>query len=503
MKQTIAHRVSKLYIVLLTLTILLTWGINCTFLVQFYSREKKEVLMNAYQAINAVSVSDYAESQGFYFKMGEICGKGNLSVIVLDDNAQPVYSSTNSAESFVLHRQVLGYIYGYESQESEDLRILFQNEKYVLQKRKSDFTELNYMEMWGRLDKGGYFLIRTPIEGIRESVNLSNRFLLYVGLSSIILSALASHIATKSLTRPIRDLAKISKEMTNFNFEVKYNGNSAIEIDELGENMNQLSEKLEKTISELKKANNELKSDIELKEKNDQMRQEFLANVSHELKTPIALIQGYAEGLMEQSFEDEESRTFYCEVIQDEASKMNDLVKSLLALNQIEFGNEKIEFIRLDIVEYIRDVLNNFRLTCEQNGIELLFEATEPVFVWADEFKTEEVIRNFLTNAIHYAKEVDGEKKIEICISPYKDNNVQISVFNTGEPIPQEDITRIWEKFYKVDKARTREYGGNGIGLSIVKAIMDNMHKPYGVENYVNGVKFWFVLDGGSMEKKL
>lgn len=501
MKKTISHKISKMFIVLVALTLFLCWLINCTFLVQFYYLDKKDALMEAYEAVNKASAAGNIESPEFYVEMEQICGKGNLSVIILNEEEQAVFSTTNAAELFMLHRQIVEYIYGYgNTQNDTEDRLLYQNEKITIQRRNNAHTKMNYMEMWGALESGGYFLIRTPVESIRESVNLSNQFLMYVGIAAIVLSAFVIHGVTKKLTRPIRELAKISEEMTSLNFEAKYVPNGTIEVDELGENMNQLSATLEKTISELKTANNELKSDIEKKEKIDEMRQEFLSNVSHELKTPIALIQGYAEGLMEGAFEDEENKAFYCEVIMDEANKMNNLVKNLLELNQIEFGNEQIAFFRLDIVEIIHGVLSSFKLTCEQSGVQILFEAKGPVYVWGDEFKIEEVFRNFLTNAIHYA---EGEKKIEICVAPWHDNNIEISVFNTGQPIPEEDISRIWEKFYKVDKARTREYGGNGIGLSIVKAIMDSMHKPYGVENFDNGVRFWFVLDGDARDNRL
>jgi signal transduction histidine kinase len=115
----------------------------------------------------------------------------------------------------------------------------------------------------------------------------------------------------------------------------------------------------------------------------------------------------------------------------------------------------------------------------------------EPIYVWADEFKTEEVIMNYYTNALNH---LDGECVIEIKLEKI-DDKVRVSVFNTGEPIPEDSIDHIWEKFYKVDKARTREYGGSGVGLSIVKAIMDSMHQEYGVRNYDNGVEFWFELE--------
>jgi len=170
---------------------------------------------------------------------------------------------------------------------------------------------------------------------------------------------------------------------------------------------------------------------------------------------------------------------------------MNKMVKKLLTLNQIEFGTDKVELERFDIVALIRSVVENSDILIKQQEIRVQFEQSVPIDVWADEYMIEEVVTNYLTNAIHYAS---NEKVIDIRIMK-EAGKVRVSVFNTGEPISEEDIDKIWIKFYKVDKARTREYGGNGIGLSIVKAIMESHNKPYGVINHSNGVEFWFELD--------
>ena len=168
------------------------------------------------------------------------------------------------------------------------------------------------------------------------------------------------------------------------------------------------------------------------------------------------------------------------------------MVKKLLTLNQLEFGNGMVEMERFDIVDLVRSVLESSDILIKQNEIQLLFQQSEAIDVWADEYMIEEVVTNYLTNAIHYAT---NEKLIDIRIRK-NENTVRVSVFNTGDPIPEADIDKIWIKFYKVDKARTREYGGNGIGLSIVKAIMEAHNKRYGVINHSNGVEFWFELDG-------
>ena len=189
--------------------------------------------------------------------------------------------------------------------------------------------------------------------------------------------------------------------------------------------------------------------------------------------------------------EDVESREFYCDVIVDEADKMNRLVKKLLTLNQLESGNEVISMGRFDVAALIENYIQSAEILIRQSGGTVRFKETGPVYVWGDEFKTEEVVMNYFSNALNH---LSGEKIVDIKLKK-KEKLVRICVFNTGEPIPEEALPHLWEKFYKVDKARTREYGGSGVGLSIVKAIQESMNQGYGVVNYTNGVEFWFEME--------
>ena len=319
-----------------------------------------------------------------------------------------------------------------------------------------------------------------------------------MGIGALLLACVILYFTTKKVTSPILELANLSEKMSNLDFEAKYTGKAQDEIGVLGNSMNVLSDKLKQAIGELKTANNELQNDIEQKIQIDEMRKDFIANVSHELKTPIALIQGYAEGLTEGMAEEQESRDYYCEVIMDEANKMNKMVRQLLTLTALEFGNDAVEVERFDIVELIEGVISSAGILIQQKEARVEFDDSHPVYVWADEFKIEEVVTNYLSNALNH---LDGEKVIRIRLDTLPGNEdgrdrIRISVFNSGSPIPDEDLPNIWTKFYKVDKARTREYGGSGIGLSIVKAIMDSHHQECGVRNLEDGVEFWFTLDG-------
>mgnify|MGYP002609235946 CR=1 FL=1 len=463
--------------------------VNVKFLEPYYIRDKEMQFIHVYEELqNAVKKGTISNDE-VQDELHVLCEKSNISYIVLDmDNEKLI---TNVHDTNMLKQQLAGYLL---NQAQKGGKVLDSTDNYQLMRSQDPWNQSEYIEMWGQLDDNVNFLIRSPVESIRESVALSNRFLIYVGMGTLIICMGLVWYFSRRITKPIQELAELSDRMANLDFEAKYTSGGKNEIGELGDNFNRMSQKLEKAISELKQANNSLQQDIEQKEKMEQMRTEFMGNVSHELKTPIALIQGYAEGLKEGVNDDPESREFYCDVIMDEASKMNQMVKNLLTLNQLEFGNDEVEFARFDIAALVRGVIASCDILIQQAGASVDFVSEEKVYVWGDEFKTEQVVRNYLTNAIHH---VDNEKRIEVRIVS-SDGKVRVSVFNSGKPIPEEDVPKLWDKFYKVDKAHTREYGGNGIGLSIVKAIMESFHQGYGVRNFDNGVEFWFELDAKS-----
>ena len=460
--------------------------VNVKFLEPYYIRDKEMQFIHVYEELqNAVKKGTISNDE-VQDELHVLCEKNNISYIVLDmDNEKLI---TNVHDTNMLKQQLSGYLL---NQAQKGGKVLDSTDNYQLMRSQDPWNQSEYIEMWGQLDDNVNFLIRSPVESIRESVALSNRFLIYVGMGTLIICIGLVWYFSRRITKPIQELAELSDRMANLDFEAKYTSGGNNEIGELGDNFNRMSQKLEKAISELKQANNSLQQDIEQKEKMEQMRTEFMGNVSHELKTPIALIQGYAEGLKEGVNDDPESRDFYCDVIMDEAGKMNRMVKNLMTLNQLEFGNDKVEFERFNLTELIGGVLQSMDILSQQKDVQLIFREKNPVYVWGDEFKIEQVVRNYVSNAYNHVNE---DKIIEVKILQ-EDGLAKVTVFNTGKPIPEEDVPRIWDKFYKVDKAHTREYGGNGIGLSIVKAIMESMHQQYGVKNYDNGVEFWFTLD--------
>lgn len=484
-KHSLTRQITSIVSLLVAGAILLCWVLNTTLLPRYYMHNKKEVLMENYQTISNASAQNELESDEFAVTFDNLCSNGNIMALILQQDGKVLRSSVNDLDALrtefwdvLLH--------------GDKMEVLYSNKQYQLLKKTDTRLDSEYLVLVGVLENGDMVLMRTAVESIRESAAISNRFLLFAGAAAIVASILVAFFTTRHITKPLQQLTDISKRMVDLDFNAKYESDqsNSYEVEELGNHINRLSENLERTISELKTANVELQDDIEKKIQIDEMRKEFLSNVSHELKTPLALIQGYAEGLQECINDDAESREFYCDVIIDEADKMNRMVKKLLTLNQLEFGNDQVIMERFDMTELIRGVANSTRILMEQKGIRLELENSEEARVWGDEFKVEEVITNYMSNAINHA---DGEKLIRVFYTRSEDK-LRVSVFNTGQPIPEEDIEKIWVKFYKVDKARTREYGGSGIGLSIVKAIMDSFHQRCGVINHEDGVEFWMEL---------
>ena len=504
MKHSIRVKITLIFMGIMAAALAAMLIINSFLLEPFYTKEKVELLQAAYEELNQYVLSREESGRSIiqdfdslYSQEGEqndvsrmlrrMNEQYNTTIVLIDsrtDNMVPDFPNNE-----FLANRLRWYILGMAEKGTQTL---ISEDNYMIQKTYDRHSNSFYLQNWGFFDDNQtIFIMSMPIASIQESVQLSNKFMLYVGLTVLAAGGILIYFVTRRITSPIMSLAALSARMSELDFEARYTGTEENEIGVLGRSMNTLSEKLKETIGELKTANNELQKDIEEKIRIDETRKEFIANVSHELKTPIALIQGYAEGLTEGMAEDPGSRDYYCEVIMDEAGKMNRMVKQLLTLTALEFGNDKPVMEQFDIVGLIQGLLSSAGILIQQKGATVVFEQKEPIYVWADEFKIEEVVTNYLNNALNH---LAGERRIEIRVEK-ENKEVKVSVFNTGEHIPEEDLNKLWVKFFKVDKARTREYGGSGIGLSIVKAIMDSHHKAYGVANVKDGVEFWFTLD--------
>ncbi len=482
----------KLFLTLSTtvlLIILFLIIVNNFALEKFYLYKKQNTLKSVYESLN-----DYYKTPGqdndLQTELEKLSIKNNFDILIKDNNGINLYT-TNKNFSTVIGsiNDILDKVQGGKELES--------NDNFTIKKQRDSKNGLSYMMLSGKLENGYFLYIRIPLNSIQDSVSISNNFLLMMAGFTILIASIMVTIVSRKFTEPILELNNIAKKMSNLDFSQKYKvTNARDEINNLGRSINTMSDKLERTIKQLRSSNIELERDIEEKSKIDEMRKTFISDVSHELKTPIALIQGYSEGLLENVNNDEESRKFYAEVILDETNKMDKLVKQLLELMKLEYGKREFNNKEFNIVELEKEVIRKTNVMIEEKQAEIKFDENEDIIVFADDFYIEQVLTNYLTNAIKNVKEMYGEKYIKISNEINKEEQkVCIKVFNTGKQISEENLNRIWNRFYKADESRHREDGGTGIGLAFVKAIMSNYDNKYGVKNLENGVEFYFELD--------
>ncbi len=476
----------KIFFALVFLVIALiasSWLLNANFLEEYYIGQKTKTLNKRADLINNL----YTENIGDLELQLEIYERNSaISAIILDQSLEMERPSFFRRPHTDPRAMLVKYYI-------EDIKA----KGSVVLINKDPNLGTNFLYLLYLLNNGNYLVLSTPLVAIQENADIANRFFLFSGLAIILLAAGPIFLLTKRYTQPILELKNIAQSMSNLDFSRRYTVNTNDEIGELGSSINSLSDQLGQAISELQEANEKLRKDIERERQIDEMRKEFVSSVSHELKTPISLIQGYAEGLKVNVVQEEKDKIYYCDVIMDEANKMNKLVRELLDLSQIESGYFKLEKEVFNLGDLIDELINKYTPIFTEKGIKPLINKEPEVMVWADMGRTEQILVNFLNNALNHINE---GRDLEINVD-YSDDKVHIGVFNSGPNIPEDALELIFTSFYKADKARTRQYGGTGLGLSIVKALQELDGNNYGVRNLIDGVEFWFELDRANLEE--
>ena len=459
MKSSIRTQIMTAFVAILTLTMVLCIGLNNGLLKDFYYQKKQEKVVHYYEKLDQLTNNKSENDSKVSAVLISMRDADNISFIqttsdwTLDEVSANCVSNMQASE---LRHRLMQYILVWDRMDT--VTTLKQGERYKILKYYDPIEGTSYMDCYGSLNNGTLFLMSTPLEAVQDSAQISNQFFMFTCLGGMLLALIVISVISNRLTRPLLQLAELADHMANLDFTSKYTGDLNNEIGLLGNSMNSMSE---------------------------------------QLKTPIALIQGYAEGLQEGISDDPESRAFYCDVIVDEAKKMNRMVRKLLTLNHLEFGQDALTEEPFDICEMLTTLLNSSALEMQKKEIKVIKQYPASCMVIGDEFKIEEVCTNYISNAMNH---VNGDMRICVTLEEQEDT-VKITVANTGDPIPEDSLDKVWIKFYKVDKARTREYGGSGIGLSIVKAIMDAHKQPFGVYNTAEGVAFWFCLKKAPKEE--
>ena len=461
--RSVRVKMTLMLIIIMTSVILLSVLINLTMLKTYYTVKEKKTIKESYYQIQKVFQKDTVRKND----VDEIAKTYNYRVLISDGSGTIVYSS--EGEKSLMYKSLWNIL--NENLDKISNQIKKQGYAVMTNTNKSMGTSINLM---GYLDGDYTVIISTPMESIQTSARLSGQFTMYVGLILIICGAVAMYLYSRQFTRPIEDMAKAANQMSHLDFDVKVPTGSDDELGRLGASINELSSKLEFTISELKTANNELQKDIEQKVQIDEMRKDFIANVSHELRTPLTNVRSYAETLRDAEGDiPVETSNSFLDIIITETDRMTHIVQDLLTLSRLDAGNAELVLSRFPFGDAIESVTRANALAAKQHGHTLTYTPPESLpLIVGDRSRLEQVMMNVIGNAVKYTP--DGG---HIAITAGStEAEVWMEVCDDGIGIPEKDRDRIFDRFYRVDKARSRESGGTGLGLSIAREIVQRHH---------------------------
>ena len=459
--------------------------LNLLFFHDYYLSQKKNTLINTYHEINT-SLTDSGSIQED--ELASIETVNNIRISIINSYGQYLYDTMFNHDRSN-NGMFMGDLFGNQTYVFDKTEL--EQNGYTISQQDNDSGDTDYLALLGKLDNGGKILLRIPTAALRENQSVNFIFLLISGLAALLACLIAGYFIGAHFTRPVTEMTEVANAVAQLDFSKRCTESRNDELGELGHSINQMSEYLQHSIEELQRINAQLHTEIDKKQQIDDMRREFIINVSHDLKTPIALIQGYAEGLRIGINESEEDKNYYCDIIMDEAKRMNQLVLQLLELSRIEMGNTLPEPTDFEAYELAEIVCTKTQVMWQSKNLHIDLSGVGEQILHADYDMMERVLMNYVTNAIDHTPEGGC-----IRISSEEDSkHTIVRVFNQGQHLNPDEMDKIWDKFYKLDKSRTRvSGGGSGIGLSIVRVIMDAHHGGCGVRNVEDGVEFYITL---------
>lgn len=346
------------------------------------------------------------------------------------------------------------------------------------------------LELTINLADGRTIMLVKPIGILTENVEISNDFIIMASTIAIVIGGIFVYFLVDRQTKPIISLHKQTEKIAKLDFTERFDAKGKDEISKLGENINNISDELSKNINALQKANDKLQSDVDVLKEVEEMRKQFIAAVSHEFKTPIGVIKSYADGIKYDIADNEDERKRYIDVILDESDRMAGMVKDLVQLMKMELNEYKIEKESIILSEYLLEIQNRYKGMTKDSNVSLAVEEAPSIEVLMDISRITQVIDNFVSNAIN---NIPKGGSITIWTEEVH-KGIRINVKNTGSHINEDKLPYIWDSFYKIDKSRNRDMSGSGLGLSIVKGIMEAHGGKYGAENTDDGIIFFVIF---------
>lgn len=487
-KNSIVKKLFVITTIVFGIFIVGTLIIQSLFFQSFYINKKRNDLKNNIEKFRlsynkAETKSEIAEL------IQEYEGNSNIKLVIWNPTGKLTYMvepQKNSVE-YTRLRELTDFVLQWVRVPGSINALNKQNKTIIVSVRNTQDIERRIIAIAPNIESGEVFFAISSLQNVSEAVSVINQFYIYFSIGAIIIVVSLSLIYSNMIAKPLVNINRTATKMARLDFSEKCVVKSNDEIGNVAASLNFLSENLDNALSSLKAANAKLEEDIEKERNLEKMRKEFVASVSHELKTPITLIDGYAVGLKDNIFEGEE-KDFYLDIIIDEARKMGHLVTDMLDLSQLESGNFKLTLEEFNLKELIDLTLKKFETLFNEKSVKIETSLIDDARVNADFGRMEQVLTNFITNALRHVNE-NGLIRVNMID---KGKYITLEVENTGSHMPDEEMDKIWDKFYKLDKSGNRKLGGTGIGLSIVKNILTLHGYSYGVCNTDDGVKFYF-----------
>lgn len=464
--------------------ILLLFLANTFLLEIIYTNRLKADLIDIYEQVDALELDNYSGEELYDI----VVGSGVfVELSITDMKTNTVYLPKNpfldsrriETEAFKANQLPKNEITIQKVDEIDD------NSRFIW--LDDPRNKMNFIIYESLLHNGFRIELRIPVNSIKGNVAFFNTFILICGLVVLLISSFVANWISKHFTKTIISMSEVTNHIKDLDFSATCQVTTNDEIGQLAQNINEMQQVLEENMTNLETSNEKLKEEVAERLKIDEQRKALLNNVSHELKTPLSLVQGYSEGLKVNLHKNPEKTDFYCDVIMDEAKKMDMLVSELLDINRIQFGDFPLHKEKLDAYELIHYVVKKYEEQFKAAEINLSLDLSlieeNQLAIDVDALRCEQIITNLLNNALAY---VDNNRQIHISCGQETDHLV-LKVANSHQMISEEELGSWWQSFYKADKARTRENGGYGLGLSFIKAVQEADHNNYNVE-YLDGM---------------
>lgn len=466
---------------ILFIIFLIQMAANFLFAERYYIYQKTKVMKEVNRQIHELADT---EDKDIALDLRELVTDNSVEILLTDENFNILFS--NRAMGPPINPRIKDN-FDFEKYPKEYYKA---DEPTIIRTNVRDGDRIRLLSKLERQNRTYYLVLRLSVKSISADMKSTNMFVLYISLFAIILGSLVVYILAKHFTKPIENINNVAVRISNLDFSLRSADTARKdEIGSLARNINNMSDCLEENILSLKEANNKLELDNKFMSEVDEQRKELIANISHELKTPLAILTGYTEMLGNDV--PGIDKAFYLETIQDETRKMDILIKNLLNLSDFENQLFNLNPQEIQIEEFTDKIYRKNKLLMDQKKIISEFSCQCTGRVLADSMYLEVALNNYFSNAISYTKK-DGRIYIRL---EAKENQAVISVFNEGSGVDEGQIDKIWNSFYREDKSRKRTSQNNiGLGLYIVRSVMNAHHGKCGVINKDNGVEFWVSL---------